>query len=122
MKGDTLEIELKHGGLSSIESIDFASLFSKKVLKMFSKKVQVVFVGQTEETEIVAPNEPETVEKTQKAELPKKEIKAEPIALSVDGLPEFLYDAQLFYGRKLDNNFIRMIDIVPPVEGKKAIC
>ena len=126
VNGDTLEIVLQYGGLSAIESINFEKLFSDRVFKMFGRKMSVVFSGQTEEVEIIVPEiPPEDIplpEPEQNEEIKATPVhKPESIPVSAEGLPEFLYDVELFYGKRLDKNFIRMIDIIPPSEGKKPI-
>lgn len=122
LKEDTLEIVLAYGGLSIINEVGFVSKFSKKVKNIFDRDIKVIFSGQTEDIEMVLPPEEDEEEiplpeepETEPAEAPK------PVMVKCEGLPEFLYDVELFYGKQLDNNYIRMIDIIPSSDGKTHI-
>jgi len=126
LNDSNVNIVLAYGGLSVIKEIGFEKKFSNVIKNMFDREITVSFSGQIENIEITLPGEPEEEE----IPLPEEpehietiiENKPAPIPVSADGLPEFLYDVQLFYGKKLETNFIRMIDIIPTFDSKQYIC
>ncbi|MBE6739263.1 MAG: PolC-type DNA polymerase III [Ruminococcaceae bacterium] len=126
LKDDVLDIKLAFGGLDTIKSIDFENLFNRKLMAAFNKSISVTFSGQTNNVEIVAPDDdiplPEAPQIVEEKPIYHEVPKAEAIPVSAEGLPEFLYDVELFYGKQLDKNFTRLIDIIPPSEGKKLVC
>ena len=126
LSGENLEIALKYGGYDTIKNMGFEKLFKQKVKEIFGRSVNITFSGQLEDTEIELPSAPPPFTDEDIPPVPelRREVhtQTEPIPVSSEGLPEFLYDVELFYGRKLDKNFVRLIDIIPPSEGKKYIC
>ena len=138
LKDGVLGIELKHGGLATLNAIKFDSRFIAYVKKLFSIDVTVAFSGITVKEDIVeeyiekyipevpplpeeAPPEPiqEPIVEKPKA-TPKKAVVLPPPVVHekgekpADGLPVFLDTAQLFYGSGIDTNVKPLIDIIPP--------
>ncbi len=121
LKDGVLEIKLEYGGLSVIKETGFEKKFTGRVKEIFDREVSVAFSGQTEDIEMVLPDKPE--EEIPLPEEPTEEevVEVKPVMVSSEGLPEFLYDVELFYGKKLDDHYIKMIDIVPNPNGKTFI-
>ena len=133
LKGGVLNIELIHGGLETINNVQFCKRFSAMVKEQFSIDISVEFSGVTEKTEIemdLVDNTPQKPQVNAKPAEPKGSVqkaksetkarvlpeakKHEPGEIPPDGLPVFLDTARLFYGNRLNTNVKRLIDILPP--------
>ncbi len=124
-ENNELKITLKYGGHSMIEEGGFDKLFKSIVQKRFGIDISISFDGILEDAPIILPkNEPVSrIKKPESKEdaLQEKKYDYKP----KDGLPVYLESADLFYGKKINTDVIKMSDIVPPPaeEGAKTyIC
>ena len=122
INGDVITIELKNGGLSSLIESGFERQYEELCFKRFSKLVKVEFSGKTENTEpFIPPVVEHTATFTPSAPKPMARPVNEPIFTKVrtdappaNGLPVYLDNPKLFYGRLPENSRpMRMIDIAP---------
>ncbi len=114
---EKIDIELVAGGYETIVSGGFIKNFNLLAHNMFGLNFEISFSGQLENIEITPP-EP-TIRKKVEPEQ-EKEYNYKP----TDGLPVYLESAKLIYGRRIDKNVTKIIDITPPenAEEKKKIC
>ena len=115
INGDEVTITLKHGGFEKIKNSDFEKMFLNICGCCFGKKFSVKFDGQLLDVEIEAPKP--TVSTAQKPQ-PKKadekpQIKFEARKEKPENGVVYLDNPKLFYGRRIDNNVKRMIDVTP---------
>ncbi|MEE0945301.1 MAG: PolC-type DNA polymerase III [Acutalibacteraceae bacterium] len=121
LNGSELDIVLAFGGLKIIEETGFEQKFINTVKNTFGVDISVKFSGQTENIEMTLPEEaPPVDEEIPLPEEAPEEAAPQPqkITVTTGALPEFLYDIELFYGKKLEENFTRLIDIIPFDTGK----
>ena len=114
---NVLTIELKFGGLDVIKELDFEKHFSEIAKKEFNVDLKIEFTGVTENAEMLPPPPEETVPiavkkapesvAEPKPEKPKKIYDYKPS----DNLPVYLESAELIWGRSIDTNTKKMIDI-----------
>lgn len=122
LKGDTLIIDMKIGGLKTVQESGFERQFLELCSNRFSKNIKLEFSGKTENDEFFVPPTPEPVTQySRPASRPSTAASSEPLKSKVrcdvppeDGLMVYLDSARLFYGRLPDNTKpMRMIDIAP---------
>ncbi len=116
LDNNVLTIELKFGGLDALKDFDFEKHFSDIARKEFNTEVEIKFTGVTENAEMLLPPPEETVpviKKTEtvsaepKPEKPKRVYDYKP----ADNLPVYLESAELIWGRSIDTNTKKMIDV-----------
>ncbi|MBP3390312.1 MAG: PolC-type DNA polymerase III [Clostridia bacterium] len=117
-------ITLMFGGLDVINSFDFTKHFCDMVKNTFGVEIELEFVGVTENAEPLLPPEPTVPETASKPapkvveaapQKPKKSYDYKP----ENGLPVYLESAELIWGRNIDTNVKKMIDIT---EDDTSIC
>jgi len=117
-------ITLMFGGLDVINSFDFTKHFCDMVKNTFGVEIELEFVGVTENAEPLLPPEPTVPETASKPapkvveaapQKPKKSYDYKP----ENGLPVYLESAELIWGRNIDTNIKKMIDIT---EDDTSIC
>ena len=123
INGDVVTVELKNGGLSSLIESGFERQYEELCRNRFGRAVKLEFTGKTENTEPFVPPVVEHPTFTPSASAPKQMARPvnEPIFTKVrtdappaNGLPVYLDNPKLFYGRLPDNaKPMRMIDIAP---------
>ena len=123
LEGDTVTIELKNGGLSSLVASGFEMQYSQLSRYRFGKNLKLEFTGKTENTEPFIPPviEHQPMANSGYSPKPAQHSVREPIFTKVrtdappaNGLPVYLDNPKLFYGRLPDNSKpMRMIDIAP---------
>ena len=115
LKENTVNVELKYGGLCDILNIGADKIFEKAVAERFGVSVEVKFTGVCETEEMLPPppeeappiNMVEAKPVEAVPEKPKKVYDYKP----ADNLPVYLESAELVWGRKLETNTKPMIDI-----------
>ncbi len=122
LENNTFGVELLYGGLEMVKSVGFEQLFKREVQTAFSKELNVAFSGQTEDVEISLP-EPPPEENDYLPEPPPEynepqisEPVVKPTVIQAVGLPDFLKDVTLFYGKNLEENRVSLNSIIPPGE------
>ena len=117
-------ITLMFGGLDVINSFDFTKHFCDMVKNTFGVEIELEFTGVTENVEPILPPEPTVPETASKPapkvaeaapQKPKKSYDYKP----ENGLPVYLESAELIWGRNIDTNIKKMIDIT---EDDTSIC
>lgn len=142
ISGENISVDLKHGGLESIVACGFDNELKLYIKEHFDRDITVSFTGQTENAEIELPPLPEAPPEmpdslpfpvtssenkpssSVKAPLPKKQNKTVNIDFSKppqDGLPVYLESAELFYGRKIDTDVIKLSKITPPQDENESV-
>ncbi|MBE6781666.1 MAG: PolC-type DNA polymerase III [Ruminococcaceae bacterium] len=114
LEKNTLTIELKFGGLETIENCEFEKHFSKIAKRDYGVEANVKFTGVTEKAEILPPpleTKPEPKKNTQAKPVAVAEPEKEYDYIPENGLPVYLESVKLFYGRNLNTNTKPMIEI-----------
>ena len=115
LEGDSLKINLKHGGYKKIIDCGFQKAFILRVKELFSRDITVEFEGQLEDTEFVLP-EPEPPKFEEKKKPQKEATKETKISFEkrqekpLNGIV-YLDEPKIFYGRRIDNNTKPMIEV-----------
>ncbi len=117
VEGQNVKVELAFGGLDVIKSCDFEKQFCAIIKRDYGLDVELEFCGVTEMQEM-APIMPEpkpaaSVNKVAEQTKAKAEPQQVFTAPPKDGSPIYIESAKLFYGRRLDTDFKRIIDITP---------
>ncbi len=117
LDNNVLTIDLKFGGLDVIKEMDFEKHFCEIAKKEFNVDLKIVFTGVTENAEMLPPPPkeaaPVVIKKTAapsietKPEKTKKTYDYKP----ADNLPVYLESAELIWGRSIDTNTKKMIDV-----------
>ena len=117
---DSVKITLKYGGYSKITESGFENAFRQIIKERFGIDISVSFDGQLETEGITLPPAP-AAEAQAPARAPRPEKKREePQAKAIkfgerDDVPEnglvYLDNPQIFYGRGIDSNTKKMIEI-----------
>ena len=112
-----VKIDLKFGGLEVIESFDFEKHFKTIAKRDYGLDIELEFVGITENAELLAlPAEDKKAEPAKKEEA-KTSVSSVPEKVydyaPENGLPVYLESARLFYGRRLDTNVKKIINVTP---------
>ena len=119
LNGDSVEIELKHGGYDFLMDCGYDKKFAKLIEDNLHKGCTVTF-GGIKETAPITPPEPEPVYVPQ----PKVEAKPEPIIeakpIEEDNLPFSLQSANHIWGYKINGLPVNMSGLVPD-SGKTII-
>ncbi len=121
LQGDEITVELKNGGLSSLLESGFERQYVELCRNRFGRAISLKFTGKTENTEPFIPPVVEHPAFTPSAPKTMARPVNEPIFTKVrtdappaNGLPVYLDNPKLFYGRLPDNaKPMRMIDIAP---------
>ena len=117
-------ITLMFGGLDVINNFDFTKHFCDMVKNTFGVEIELEFVGVTENAEPLLPPEPTVPQASSKPapkvveaapQKPKKSYDYKP----ENGLPVYFESAELIWGRNIDTNIKKMIDIT---EDDTSIC
>lgn len=119
VRGDSIDIELMHGGYDFIIDGGYDKQFSKAIESAFNKNTTITFSG-VKETEPPELPEYEPVYHYEKApvtaeEQPKAEVKT----LEGDALPIYLESAKHIFGYKINSLPVNMSDIL--ADGKKYV-
>ncbi len=115
LDGESLTVNLKHGGYKTITSTKFEEQFVRFVNNRFGREIILSFDGQLDDVKIempeikVVPQPPKAEKKVEE----KPQIKFEKRREKPENGIVYLDDPKLFYGRRIDNNVKRMIDITP---------
>lgn len=128
----TLKITLKKGGYDTIKSLNFNEKFNQILLQEFDMHIDIEFDGQLENIDIPVTAEEKPVVQRVKSESdtvkaapqtpvakPEPEVKYDYVPK--DNLPVYLESAKLFYGRKIDTNVKKLINIYPPENSSESI-
>ena len=115
LSGDTVNVNLKYGGLSNVLSLRFDEMLALAVRETFQREITVLLSG---EEKIEAPEAPPVVieaPKPQKKQASPVEDKPKKIytGKTPDGLPVYIESAELFYGRRIDKNVVPLSEFVP---------
>ncbi len=149
LKDNVLNIELAHGGVATLNKVDFCKRFAAVVRDWFKREVEVEFSGVTERTEIeqeyvhIEPppvidpipthttpppvNKSSGVNKggrTAAPSVPKvipEMIKHDGLIPPQDGLPVYLDTARLFYGSNINTNVKPLIEVIPPEDIRASV-
>ena len=140
LKDNVLNIELAHGGIQTLTTLDFCKRFSAYVKRLFSRDLEVEFSGVLECDDLieidypappppppppVAPPVESSSGKSGKSAAPKKVIpemiKHDGLNPPADGLPVYLDTARLFFGNKININVKPLIDILPPEDTHASV-
>ena len=115
LDGDTLTINLKHGGYKKIVATKFEDQFIRLVNNRFGRECVLRFEGQLDDVKIEMPEVTYTPAppKAEKKVEEKPQIKFEARREKPENGVVYLDNPQLFYGRRIDNNVKRMIDVTP---------
>ena len=125
LEGDSLNIELKYGGLDVIESVEFEKKFNYIAGRDYGRSLSVTFSGVTEAPDIPLPPPDLAIPVPPKAQaVPKAEPKPQAPDKVYDyvpenGLPVYLESAQLIWGRNLNTDTKPMIEVT---ENDEFIC
>ncbi len=125
LEGDSLNIELKYGGLDVIESVEFEKKFNYIAGRDYGRNLSVTFSGVTEAPDIPLPPPDLAIPVPPKAQaVPKAEPKPQAPDKVYDyvpenGLPVYLESAQLVWGRNLNTDTKPMIEVT---ENDDFIC
>ena len=125
LDGEKLDINLKYGGYNTIVDAEFTDKFALLCRTMFGRTLEVSFSGQLENIEMELPKvEAPVIRK--KEEAPRGETQADKPKkvydyVPTDGLPVYLESAELFYGRRIQKNVKRLIDITPPESAEEKV-
>ncbi|MDD6478277.1 MAG: PolC-type DNA polymerase III [Oscillospiraceae bacterium] len=116
LEGNTVNIELQHGGYKKVCELGFEELFKRQALNYFDISVAISFSGQLDDVEIAPPppNPPEA--STPSANKPKENSQKREITFGEpQGKPYnnmvYLDNPKLFYGRRIDNNIKPMSQV-----------
>ncbi len=124
LQGDKLDIKLKYGGYSTITDTDFTTKFNALSFARFGRRFDISFSGQLKNIEMEVPKNETPVmrKKEEKAEVPASDKPKQVYDyIPKDGLPVYLESAELFYGRRIDKNVRRLIDIAPPESAEEKV-
>ena len=112
IEGDTVEINLKFGGLQHIKQTDFESALIFEIQSIFDRKITLSFTGQTDDTEMKLPK----IEKTEIKQKPKPSAKGKEIKFEArEDIPAnglvYLDNPIIFYGRNISSDTKEMINV-----------
>ena len=109
---DTVTVTLQYGGFDRIDGSDFEKQFCTLVHERFGREISVRFDGQLETVELTPPPEaPPIAPKRESAPKKEKKITFQEHTEAPENGTVYLDDPQLFYGRSMENDVKRMIDV-----------
>lgn len=120
---DVVTVTLHFGGYDHIDGSDFVKRFCDLVRARFGRTVTLVFDGQLADVEMAPPPPPEPreapVRRTGSAPKETRKISFKEQTAPPENGVVYLDDPQLFYGRSIENDTKRMIDVT---EEDSVIC
>ncbi len=127
LEGDLLTVELKYGGLSTIEEVKLEAQLKRHIKENFQRDIEISFTGVLNEEDAIPPELPveEIIpqrparEKVQPKQEDKPKIKYD--YKPKEGLPVYLESARLFFGRKIDTAVKPLSSIVAPVGEDESV-
>ncbi len=112
LNNTNFEITLKFGGAETVKNSGLAEKIAVLVKKDFGIDINVSINGEEVGEELPPPVIEEPQKPIKAEEKPKVEEKHYDY-IPQDGLPIYVESARQFYGRRLETNFKRIIDITP---------
>lgn len=121
---DKITFSLKYGGYDTVCAAEFEKKFKNEVKKLFDKDVTLEFNGVLASAEMPQPLPEEPIRRKKSEPEKSAQVSTKPAEKQAeqksydykpsDGLPVYLESASLFFGRRIDKNVTRIIDLVPP--------
>ena len=130
LDGNTVNINLAHGGLETIKNCSFDLELKNYVKQHFNKDIEIAFSGQTEAVEIELsplPEAPPVFEQyapSPSFSAPRKVEEKVEIDFSKppkDALPIYVDSAEVFLGRRIDKNIRPLKSIAPPQDENDSV-